>query len=184
MTNENDDLKERLRLYERTRDGLDASGRAISGDYDRALLTLSSAFLGGSLALTNQVVPLNAATNKWMLYGAWGFLGLTIILTLVSFIYGLLTLQTLRDAAERYYIKQEQDAQKVSVRVQKVVLSYVVACGLSFGIAIALLAGFISINVYREGANNVPVERSEVGGKKHSAGNVSNSGADAGAAKR
>jgi hypothetical protein len=147
---ENDDLKERLRVYERTRDGLDASGRSMAESYDRALLTLSSAFLGGSLALINQVVELDNATGKSMLYIAWGFFALTIVLTLASFVYGLWTLQPLRDAAERYYMKSEENARAVSDKIQRVILIWLATCGVSFGIGIALLGGFIGINVYKE----------------------------------
>ena len=146
---DSDELEERKRLYERTRDGLDASGRSMSESYDRALLTLSSAFLGGSLALTNQVVELKTAVAKPMLYLAWAFFALTIVLTLSSFVYGLWTLPSLRKAAERYYMKDEESAWQVSYNVQRSILLWVVACGVSFGIGITLLGGFIGVNVYK-----------------------------------
>jgi hypothetical protein len=145
------DRKERQRIYERTRDGLDASARAMSGDYDRALLTLSSAFLGGSLALTNQIVKLDVAIDKPLLYFAWGFFALTIVLTLSGFLHSLFYIERLRSAAERYYIKQDESAWDVSVRATRVAMRYNVSSGVCFGIGVALLAAFIAINVNREG---------------------------------
>ena len=146
MPEETNDARERQRLYERTRDELAATARSTSESYDRALLTLSSAFLGGSLAFVGQIVDLSTASAKWLLYLAWLLFALTMILTLASFIYGLHTLQPLRDAAERYYIRQDQEAWKVSECVQRVVLRYVVACGVSFLLGVVLLGAFVVIN--------------------------------------
>jgi sterol desaturase/sphingolipid hydroxylase (fatty acid hydroxylase superfamily) len=143
---ETNDAAERQRLYERTRDDLAATGRSVSQSYDRAMLTLSSAFLGGSLAFVGQIVDLPNASAKWLLYLAWLLFALTIIFTLASFIYGLHTLQPLRDAAERYYMQRDQEAWKVSERVQRIVLRYVVACGVSFLLGIIFLGAFVVIN--------------------------------------
>jgi len=147
---ESDDSKERQRLYERTRDELAANARSISESYDRALLTLSSAFLGGSLAFIGEIVDLPIATAKWMLYCAWSLFALTIVLTIASFIYGLHTLETLRDAAERYYIQRKQEAWKVSDSVQRVILHYVSACGITFIVGVLLLVMFVSLNLVKE----------------------------------
>jgi hypothetical protein len=152
MAEDPNDLQERQRLYERTRDELAATARSISESYDRALLTLSSAFLGGSLAFVGQVVDLPTASAKWVLYLAWLLFALAMVLTLASFIYGLHTLQPLRNAAERYYMRREQDAWKVSERVQRVVLRYVVACGASFLLGVVLLGAFIVVNSSKETA--------------------------------
>jgi len=146
---EEEDLKERQRLYERTRDELAANGRSISETYDRALLTLSSAFLGGSLAFVGEVVELQSASWKWVLYLSWLLFALTIVLTVASFIYGLQTLQPLRDAAERFYIHKVLEAWKVSLSVQRGVLRFALASGVSFILGVALLIAFVFINLVR-----------------------------------
>ena len=59
---------------------------------DKALLSLSSAGLGVSLAFIKNVVSLDEATNLYFLHWSWGAFVGTIIFTLVSFItsqYGL-----------------------------------------------------------------------------------------------
>jgi hypothetical protein len=150
VTQEENDLKERQRLYERTRDELAGNARSISEHYDRALLTLSSAFLGGSLAFIGQVINLRIAILKWMLYGAWLFFALTIVLTLISFVYGLFTLQPLRDAAARFYLEKDSTAWKVSESVQRRILRFALACGVSFFAGILLLSGFIYFNLATE----------------------------------
>lgn len=141
--------KDPQRLYERTRDELAASTRSASESYDRALLTLSSAFLGGSLAFIKGLIPLEKAVVKWTLYAAWLCFALTIVLTLWSFVYGLFGYKKLRDAADRYYLRGEQDAWKVSETIEREVHHYVVACGVSFIAGIVLLVAFVLVNLMR-----------------------------------
>jgi hypothetical protein len=142
-----DESKERQRLYERTRDELHAISKSISESYDRALLTLASAFLGGSLAFIKEIVHLPSASARWLLYASWLSFAITIVLTLSSFIYGLFTLETLRKAAERYYINKEQTAWNVSARVQRWILLFVIAGGISFILGIAFSGVFVYINI-------------------------------------
>ena len=149
MANEQDDHKERLRLYERTRDELVASTRSNSASYDRALLTLSSAFLGGSLAFVGQVVDFDSASLKCALYVAWALFVVTILITITSFIYGLLKFQPLLDAAERYYLQQNKEAWKTSLTVQRAVNRYIIASGISFILGAGLLTTFIARNIPR-----------------------------------
>lgn len=145
-----EDLKERQRLYEHARDELSALTRSASENYDRSLLTLSSAFLGGSLALTSQVIDLAQATTKWLLYLSWLSFAVTIVLTLGSLIYGMFTYDKVRRAAERYYLRGEQDAWNISYEVQRRILRFVLWCGVSFGLGIACLGAFVSVNVFKE----------------------------------
>lgn len=131
------------RLYERTRGDLGTINRSASEALDRALLTLSSAFLGGSLALIGQVVNVPNASNKWLLYCAWLAFAATIIVTVWSYVYSLLQHERLVDAAERYYMKGEQEAWTVSEQVNREVLRFVIAGGVSFVGGIVLLVAFV-----------------------------------------
>jgi hypothetical protein len=153
------------RLYERTRDELAANTRSVAETYDRALLTLSSAFLGGSLAFIGQVIDLRAADLKRALYISWLLFAVTIILTLSSFVYGLFQNRTLRHAARRYYMEGDQEAWQVSDKAERAVLRFSVACGLSFGFAILFLIAFISINLVKGAvpmsSKNIQPERVE-----------------------
>jgi hypothetical protein len=94
MSDDDEDVKERRKLFLRTLEGLDRISLSMAENYDRALLTLSSAFLGGSLAFTNQVVDLISASAKSMLYVAWTAFAATIGLTVYSFYDGLRHLST------------------------------------------------------------------------------------------
>jgi len=146
---DSEEFRERTRLYERTRDEIGAASRSSSGSFDKALLTLSSSFLGGSLAFTGQVVPLSGALYKWQLYTAWACFAVTMMLTIWSFVYGLLAYRRLRRAAEDYYLKGDQSAWKVSDTVDRELLKYVVAGGVSFVAGVVLLIAFVTSNLMR-----------------------------------
>lgn len=119
MNSEYDDsLATRQRLYEQTKSELIAKQIANSTAYDTSILTLSSAFLGLSVAFIKDVVsPLSTASYLLALYCSWGSFGIAIIATIFSFMIGQCGYKTLLDGAERYYLKQEEDAYKISVTV-------------------------------------------------------------------
>lgn len=146
---DSDELRERTRLYERTRDEIGAANRSSSESFDKALLTLSSSFLGGSLAFTGQVVPLSGSTNRWLLYAAWAGFAIAMILTIWSFVYGLLAYRRMRRAAEDYYLKGDQSAWKVSDTVDLELVRFAVAGGVSFVAGVVLLIAFVTSNLMR-----------------------------------
>jgi hypothetical protein len=146
---DSEEFKERKRLYERARDEISAANRSSSESFDKALLTLSSSFLGGSLALIGQVVQLSNATNKWLLYAAWAGFAVAMILTIWSFVYGLLAYRKMRQAAEDYYLKGDQSAWNVSDTVDRELLRFAVAGGVSFVAGVVLLVAFVAFNLAR-----------------------------------
>jgi hypothetical protein len=139
--------KERQRLYEKTRDELATNSRLVAQAYDKALLTLSSAFLGGSLAFIGQVVDMASVPSKGLLYAAWIGFVVTILLTLASFLFTLFTHEPLVRAAERWFQDNDQKAWKFGHRVHVAVLAFSVSYGLIFLAAVSLLVCFISTNL-------------------------------------
>jgi amino acid transporter len=142
-----DELKKRQHLHERTRDEIAANTRSMAENLDRSLLALSSAFLGGSLAFINQVVKVETAAFKWLLYASWIFFAATIALTITSLILGVLQMRPLQVAAERYYIKGDASAWGVSDRLQRRTFLWVMACGVTFILGILSLAAFVLLNL-------------------------------------
>lgn len=140
------EMEHRKHLLERTLDELNKDSRSTSESYNRALLTLSSAFLGGSLAFTDSLVNMDTASDQWMLYAAWLFFALTILLTLASVVYNLRSYQRLRDAAVDYYLNGSKQARKVSLKLQTVALRIVVGCGAMFFAGVLFLTVFVILN--------------------------------------
>lgn len=117
MSADYDDSKEtRQRLYEQTKAELLAKQTSNATNFDTAVLTLSSAFLGLSLAFIKDVIaPLSEAIWLPLLYLAWSSFCAAIISTVVSFMIGQASYRSLIAAAERYYIKGEAEAHGLSV---------------------------------------------------------------------
>ena len=71
---------------------INASLLSNSQVLDKAILSLSSAGFGVSLAFIKNVVPLDKATNLYLLHFSWGAFVGAIVFTLISFLtsqYGL-----------------------------------------------------------------------------------------------
>lgn len=150
-----DSLATRKRLYEQTKLELIAKQNANSTTYDTSILTLSSAFLGLSVAYVKDVVsPLSTASNLSVLYCSWISFCIAIIVTICSFMIGQRGYKKLLDGAERYYLKQEKDAFKISVTVSKQIeiANYLYRAFFVLGIATMLF--FVITNFMR--ISNMP----------------------------
>ena len=80
------DNNERREILKHALDQINASLLSNSQMLDKAILSLSSAGLGVSLAFIKNVVPLDKATNLYLLYLSWGTFVGAIAGTLVSFL--------------------------------------------------------------------------------------------------
>ena len=80
------DNNERREILKQALVEINASLLSNSQMLDKAILSLSSAGLGVSLAFIKNVVPLDKATNLYLLYFSWGTFVGAIAGTLVSFL--------------------------------------------------------------------------------------------------
>ena len=148
MNAENDDTSEtRQRLFEQTKAELNAQQLANATSFDTAVLTLSSAFLALSVTFIKDVVS-PIATANWLplLYVSWfSFCG-AIISTVCSFTIGQHGYKTLRDAAERYYIKGERSAFSVSVVISRRIECANILSGALFVIGVIAVLFFVFLN--------------------------------------
>jgi hypothetical protein len=150
-----DTLATRQRLYEQTKSELISKQIANSTVYDTSILTLSSAFLGLSIAFIKDIVsPLSTASNLPALYSSWGSFCIAIIVTIFSFMIGQRGYKKLLDGAERYYLKQEEDAFKISVTVSKQIEIANYLYGFFFVVGTILMLFFVITNFVR--ISNMP----------------------------
>ena len=100
-----EDKKERKRLYETYREHNLKSQLSNSENFDKEILTLSSAFLGASLTFIKNVVPLTTAWYLWQLVASYIFFLLAIIITISSFLISQKALKLQLEHAEKYYLE-------------------------------------------------------------------------------
>ncbi len=100
----------RLKLYAEARADLLKRQLSNSENADRAILSVSTAALGFSLAFLKDIVPLHEAIFPYLPYLSWAFFALSIVLTLLSFFSSQKAIDEQLLLAHRYYIDRDEEA--------------------------------------------------------------------------
>jgi len=79
-------------------------------NYDKNILTLSSAGLAISLTVFKDIVPIGQTAHIWLLYCAWVSFGCAILATIFSFLISNAALRAELDNAHKYYIEEDESA--------------------------------------------------------------------------
>lgn len=112
-------------------------------DFEKQLSFIGAGALGLSMLLIDKVVKNFAnADNKWILIGSWIFLGLTLIINLLSHLIG----------AHFYYknineIQEERYDQLASVKRNSIITRLNITTVVTLIIGLIFLITFISTNV-------------------------------------
>ncbi len=138
---------DRIKLHDSLKTELLKRQLSNSVEFDKAILTNSSAGLVLSLAFLKDFISIAKADHAWTLYTSWVMFLFAVISTLASFVTSQLGIGKQLDINERYYIKQEESAADERNRIADITnfLSY--ASGLLFILALVLSAAFVSINI-------------------------------------
>jgi hypothetical protein len=147
----------RQRLYEQTKAELTSQQLANSTTYDTSILTLSSAFLGLSIAFIKDVIaPISNATWLPLLYLSWICFCLAIVSAIFSFMIGQLSYKALRTGAERYYIQGDQRAIDMSAAIARRIDIANIVPGALFMLGTILTLIFVIDNFLRIAAMPAP----------------------------
>ncbi|MBS1798946.1 MAG: hypothetical protein JSS95_03890 [Acidobacteria bacterium] len=134
-------------MCDKERDEAFAAMTKNQEEYDKQLLTLSSAFLLLSLAFVKDIVPVDHAIFRGLLYASFIALGCCIALVLLSYQISIFV----HDKAKKYWEKQKANEHvdfpfKMAERVQY--LNW--ANGVIFLIGVALCICFVIINFHMD----------------------------------
>lgn len=150
----------RLALYDKTRDELLKQQISNSETYDKSLLTLSSTFLGLSLAFIKDIVPLAQVRHLWILFLSWAGLTVVIVSTIWSFIYGQRVIKRLLNGAHRYYKEKDQKAFEESRRYSEQLDRVNELSGFVFIAAVLLSVAFVFVNFQPEASMSKEINTS------------------------
>lgn len=117
-----------------------------SENYDRAVLTLSTAFLGISFAFLKDFVPTDRAGCLFLLIVSWVALTVSVVSTIVSFCLSQRAIDVQLGKAEDYYLRDDQTALK-KTRIAKAVDVVNIASGALFVVGVLLTTAFVIINL-------------------------------------
>ena len=148
------------------KDAAHETGNKDQAEYDKQLLTLSSAFLAVSLAFIKDVVPVKQAIHLWSLYAAFILVALCIFLVLFSLQFSIegneivkrywdLKLSFLEDSDGSDEAKQDEALTGVRQRIIKHAHCVKVInrlSGVLFVLGIISIVGFVISNLHNGAA--------------------------------
>ena len=138
---------ERIKLHDSLKAELLKRQLSNSVEFDKAILTNSSAGLVLSLAFLKDFISIAKADHAWTLYASWAMFLFAVISTLASFATSQLGISKQLEINERYYIKLEESAADERNKIADLTNFLGYASGLLFISALILSAAFVSINI-------------------------------------
>lgn len=105
----NEAKQKREELYAETRKDLLTRQLSNSEKFDGAILTLSTAAIGVSLAFVRDIVPLQDAECMAWLMASWWLFCCAIVSTLFSFVASQLGIRKQLAHAEKYYLEEQDE---------------------------------------------------------------------------
>ena len=139
----------RLRLYGETRADLLKRQLSNSENADRAILSVSTAALGFSLAFLKDIVSLQDAVFPLLPYLSWVLFMLSIVVTLLSFFTSQKAIDEQLGLAHRYYIDRDEETEQLRPKYAAVT-DWLNKSGAAF-LVIGLFATcmFVGINLWK-----------------------------------
>lgn len=139
----------RLKLYADARSDLLKRQLSNSENADRAILSVSTAALGFSLAFLNDIVSLQGAMLFYLPYVSWALFVLAIVVTLSSFFTSQKAIDAQLDIAHKYYIDRDDTAAKQRSKYAKAtdILNKFGAVLLVAGLVVTCM--FVGINLWK-----------------------------------
>ena len=149
MNHLNQDLaQDKLRLLAEARADLLKRQLSNAENYDKAILSLSTAFLGFSFAFLKDFVPDHLVERLNLLYVSWGMLAAAVVTTVISFWVSQWAIDVQLEKAVDYYLHDNKTALEKS-RIAKVTDWVNLAAGVFFILGILLTTIFVVANFER-----------------------------------
>lgn len=136
------------KLLAETRGDLLKRQLSNSENYDKAVISLSTAFLGFSLAFLKDLVPIQRAEWLCLLYGSWLALAGAVLATIISFWVSQRGIDVQLKKAEDYYIRDDHAALTKS-GIAKATEWVNIASGMLFLLGLSLTTAFVILNFER-----------------------------------
>ncbi len=146
MTTEEEELRQKLLAETRA----DLFKRQLSNaeNYDRSILSVSTAFLGFSLLFLKDFVPANLAQWLWLLYGSWVMFTCAVLTIIISFLVSQSAINVQLEKAEDYYLRGNEAALERSV-LTKAADWFNAISGIFFVLGVLSSTGFVIKNFER-----------------------------------
>lgn len=141
---------QRLELMSKLREEIEKRQLSNTENYDKAVLSLATAFLGFSLAFLKDFVSFHDASLNFLLPLSWALFGLAIMATIASFFTSQKELSAQLSRAEDYYLKNDENALERKTALDNWTMRLNLGSAITFVLGVIITILFISINL-REG---------------------------------
>ena len=145
----NEDQELRLKLYGETRSDLLKRQLSNSENADRAILSVSTAALGFSLAFLKDIVPLSEACFPSLPYLSWGLFSLAIMVTLGSFFTSQKAIDEQLELAHKYYVERDDSAASIRPTQAKVTDFLNKSGAILLALGLIVTCTFVGINLWK-----------------------------------
>jgi len=146
------DIDEGRKLFSEMRAELAKIRLSNAENFDKSVLTYSTAGLAFSLGFLKDFVPINQAAQPWLLYLSWAMFVACVVSTMSSFLLSQQAVEVQLRINERYYLRGEGEALKEANVFGKLtdVLNYFSA--ICFVAAIVCTTSFVGLNLEKAAA--------------------------------
>jgi len=142
-----DEKAQRLALLCKLREEIEKRQLSNTENYDKAVLSLATAFLGFSLAFLKDFVSFRDASLNFLLPLSWALFGLAIMATIASFFTSQEELSAQLCRAEDYYLKCDEKALECKIALENWTKWLNLGSAISFVLGVITTILFISINL-------------------------------------
>jgi hypothetical protein len=140
-------MDERQRIHSEVRQDLLKRQLSNAENFDKAILSLSTAGLGFSLAFLKDIVRLSTADHMILLLVSWFLFGTAIVSTVLSFMLSQSGINKQLEFADKYYADREEEY-LTKKNWQGIATTYLNnVAGVVFIGAICLTIAFVSLNL-------------------------------------
>lgn len=138
---------ERKKLYADCRDDLLKRQLSNSENFDRSVLSLSSALLAASIAFIRPSGPGAGTHHAAILAWSWAAFAVAIISTMVSFLVSQKAVDRQLDLAEQYYLQRKDEALTAANDSAKWTTRLNALAGIAFLTGIGLTVWFAILSI-------------------------------------
>ncbi|MCK2127562.1 hypothetical protein MX652_12775 [Thauera aromatica] len=146
-----DASKEPLELLGKFREDILRRQLSNTENYDKAVLSLGTTFLGFSMAFVKDFTPYHQAILGWLLPSSWGLFGLSIIATIASFFASQRGLAIQLEYAEQYYLRGDESVLTKTNPAAKWTNKLNAGSAISFVLAVVATIVFTATNLVTGG---------------------------------
>lgn len=142
-----DDHAERQKLYAETRTDLLKRQLSNSENFDRSVLSLSSALLAASIAFVKPSTGTTGTGHAVLLGSSWVALAVAIASTMLSFLVSQLAIDRQLDLAKEYYLNRTDAALTAQNKPAEWTTRLNWFAAIAFAAGVALTVSFAVLNI-------------------------------------